>query len=56
MKNIEEIRKKLEDKRLHVVSRETGISYPTLLAIREGDNKNPQYKTIQKIINYLERK
>ena len=56
MINLEEIRKQLSDRRLRVVSKEAGISYPTLLAIRDGENKNPQYNTMRKIIAYLEGK
>ena len=56
MLSLEEIRYKLKDRRLSVVSKEIGVSYPTLLAIYKGEAKNPSYRIIELICNYLESK
>lgn len=55
MLTLEEIRKRLKDRRLTVVSKEIGISYPTLLSIYQGKAKNPSYRIIGLICDYLER-
>jgi len=52
----EEMQKALEDRRLAVVSRETGIHYNTLRSIRDGDNKNPSYRVAKLLSDYLERR
>lgn len=52
----EEMQKALEDRRLTVVSRETGIHYNTLKNIRNGDNKNPSYRVARLLSDYLERR
>lgn len=52
----EEMQKALEDRRLAVVSRETGIHYNTLRSIRDGDNKNPSYRVARLLSDYLERR
>lgn len=52
----EEMQKALEDRRLPVVSRETGIHYNTLKNIRNGDNKNPSYRVAKLLSDYLERR
>lgn len=52
----EEMQKALEDRRLPVVSRETGIHYNTLKNIRDGDNKNPSYRVARLLSDYLERR
>jgi hypothetical protein len=41
---------------LIIVSKEIGVSYPTILAIYKGESKNPNYETIEKLSEYLERK
>lgn len=56
MLTLEEIRKRLKDRRLTVVSKEIGISYPTLLSIYQGKAKNPSYRIIGLICDYLEDK
>ena len=54
MLTLPEIQSKLKDRRLTVISKEIGISYPTLLAISKGQS-NPTYKVMQKISDYFER-
>lgn len=55
MLSLDQIKERLRDRRLTVVSKEIGVSYPTLLAIAKGDTVNPNYETIIKISEYLER-
>jgi transcriptional regulator with XRE-family HTH domain len=56
MLTLEQIQSKLKDRRLRVVAGEIGVSYPTLLAIAQGKSKNPSYRIIELICNYLEAK
>ena len=56
MLTLAQIRLLLKDRRLSVVSKEIGVSYPTILAIYKGESKNPNYETIEKLSEYLERK
>lgn len=56
MLTLEQIQEKLKDRRLYMVAKEIGVSYPTLLAISRGESKNPSYRIIQLICEYLERK
>lgn len=51
---LEQIQTRLKDRRLTVISKEIGISYPTLLAISKGQS-NPTHKVMQKISDYFER-
>lgn len=55
MLTLEQIRAKLKDRRLYMVAKEIGVSYPTLLAISTGKAKNPSYRIIGLICDYLER-
>lgn len=52
MPELEWIRAALADRRLSVVSERTGISEPTLRAIRDGQG-NPTVKTLNKVATYL---
>lgn len=56
MLTLEQIQERLKDRRLYVISKEIGVSYPTLLAIARGESKNPSYRIVQLICEYLERK
>ena len=56
MLSLDEIQERLKDRRLTVMSKEIGISYPTLLSIAQGKSKNPSYRIVQLICEYLERK
>ncbi len=49
---IEEIRVALSDRRLRVVADACGLSYPTVLAVKEG-RTNPSYETIRVLSDYL---
>ena len=50
---LEEIKKKLSDKRLYVVSEKTGISYPVLRKLADGVESNYTIETLKKISEYL---
>jgi len=56
MLSLDEIQERLKDRRLTVMSKEIGISYPTLLSIAQGKAKNPSYRIVQLICEYLDRK
>lgn len=56
MLTLEQIRERLKDRRLTVVSKEIGVSYPAVLAIAKGESDNPNYKTIELLSDYLEKK
>ena len=50
---LEQIQKALSDRRLIVVADATGISYGTLLTIRDNPGANPGVKTLKIIEDYL---
>ena len=52
---LEQIQKALRDRRLIVVAEATGISYGTLLAIRDNPDANPGVKTLKIIEDYLKK-
>lgn len=55
MLNLEQIRQLLQDRRPAMVAESTGLSYPTIRAIRDGENINPELSTIQRLSDYLEK-
>lgn len=55
MLTIDKIKSMLADRRLDVVSRETGLHRNTLAAIRDGKHRNPTYKTMKCLSEYLTR-
>jgi hypothetical protein len=52
---IEQIKQKLQDRRLEVVAIATGLHYSTLLYIRDTHQKNVKYETLIKLSAYFER-
>ena len=52
---IEQIRRALADRRLIVVAKSTGISYGTLLTIRDNPEANPSLKSMLLLEEYLSR-
>lgn len=50
---IEEIKERLTDKNIAVVSERTGVHRNTLSAIRCGENTNPTYNVIKILSEYL---
>lgn len=53
MLSLGKIMQLLMDRRLDVVSRETGVNRNTLADIRDGKNRNPTYRTLAKLSNYF---
>lgn len=51
--DIQEMREKLKDRRISVVSKETDVNEATLRAILRGANENPTYKVFKAIEKYL---
>lgn len=52
MLTIEEIQDALKDRRLRIVAQSCGLSYPTVLAVKEG-RTNPSYETIRVLSDYI---
>ena len=46
---------KMQHRNLTAIHRYTGISFNTLHLIKTGVTKNPHVKTVEKIIDYLEK-
>jgi transcriptional regulator with XRE-family HTH domain len=53
MNEFEWIRAALHDRRISVVAERTGLSEPTIRAIRDSDNANPMLSTLQTLATYL---
>jgi len=53
MLTLDKIKHLLEDRRLDVVSKATGIHRNTLSGIRDGRATNPTYDTIRKLSEYF---
>jgi len=53
--SLEDIQRLLKDKRLYVVSNETGLSFPTIKKMADGKKENFTYKTIKAISDYLKK-
>lgn len=52
---IQQIKQKLQDRRLEVVAIATELHYTTLLYIRDGKQTNVKYETLAKLSAYFER-
>ena len=53
--SLEEISKKLKDRKLQVVSSATGLSFPTLRKLTEGKTTEYHYSTLVSISNYFKK-
>jgi transcriptional regulator with XRE-family HTH domain len=53
MLTLEEIKHALRDRRLDIVSEQTGIHRATISRIRNDDNANPTYAVIKTLSDYL---
>lgn len=51
--NLEQIRAALRDRVTNKVAEETGIHPHTIRAIKNGQNQNPTYRTVQALAQYL---
>ena len=56
MLSIEDVKKGLQDRRVGLIKRKTGLSYPTIQGIRDGTNTNPTLNVLQRLSDYLEGK
>jgi transcriptional regulator with XRE-family HTH domain len=54
MLRLEEIVKKLQDRKLSTVATRTGMSYTTLWQIANGIQKSPKYKHVETLSDYFE--
>jgi transcriptional regulator with XRE-family HTH domain len=54
MLRIEEIVKRLKDRNLTTVAERAGVSYTSLWQIANGLQKQPKYKVIERLSDYLE--
>lgn len=53
---LEEVRKRLQDRRIDVVAEATGLHYGTVQEVRAGKSENPSYQTIKVLSDYFEEK
>lgn len=54
MLTLEQIRQQLQDRRLGMIVKATGVHYNTLRDIRDNVDANPTYKILEALNNYLE--
>lgn len=54
MMDLEKIVLALKDRRIDAVEESTGIHRNTLAGLRDGSNKNPTYRVIKALSDYLE--
>jgi len=52
--SLEKIKEGLADKRLYVVAEKTGVSYPTLKNLAEGNELNYTIDTLKAVTRYLQ--
>ena len=54
MTDLDNIKRKLHDRRLDIVAEATGLHRSTIARIRDGEQKNPTYYVLEKLSAYLE--
>lgn len=54
MIDLDNIKRKLHDRRLDIVAEATGLHRSTIARIRDGEQKNPTYYVLEKLSAYLE--
>ncbi len=54
MKTLDEVAKLLKDRRLDRVAESTGLSKPTIIAVRDGTATKPSFDTVQRLSKYFE--
>lgn len=54
MLTLEEIRKRLADRRIDIVAEATGLHRNNVARIRDGQNTNPKATTLEALSRYLE--
>lgn len=50
---MEELRAALTDRRIPIIAERTGIHHNTIAAIRDGTTKEPSYRVVSALIEYL---
>ena len=50
-----EIESLLKDRKLYIVAKKTGLSFPTLKKLADGKEGNFTYNTIKKVSEYLKK-
>lgn len=53
MFTVEEIATALSDRRIAIVAKATGLHHNTIAAIRDGKVKDPSYRVVSKLSEYL---
>lgn len=54
MMKLEELRGLLQDRRVSIVAKATGIHFNTIREIRDNKDANPTYRVITKLADYLD--
>lgn len=54
MLKLDEIVQRLKDRNLSAVAESTGLSYTSLWQIAKGLQKQPKYKIVERLSDYLE--
>lgn len=54
MLTLDEVRERLKDRNLMAVANSAGVHYNALYRLMKGGS-NPSYKTVQKLIEYLQK-
>lgn len=54
MLTIEEVRERLQDRKLRVVSEQVGLAYDTVWRVKSGKSKRISYDVIKVLSDYLE--
>lgn len=54
MEQLEQIKRRLRDRRLYTVARETGLSYQGIRNILTGKTPNPSVQTVSRLQEYLD--
>jgi|DEB0MinimDraft_4_1074332.scaffolds.fasta_scaffold13579_9 DNA-binding Xre family transcriptional regulator len=54
--SLQEIQDLLQDKKLYVITKATGLSYPTLKKLADGKPENYTSRTLSKVSDYLKPK
>jgi hypothetical protein len=53
MYTLEEVREKLQHRRLPEIAKATGLSYGTVRKLAAGDNKSVSYMVVKKLSDHL---
>jgi hypothetical protein len=51
--SLEKIRADLADRRVSIISKQTGLHPNTIMNIRDGRENNPKLGTLNKLVSYL---